>query len=624
MPGLTRALGVLPARLGALRDRRRRRPLLARYEARGGEPKLRILVVTAEVGEGHVAAARALAADLVAERADAEVLICDALVGLGRFLRYLLLDAYRWQLSFAPWIFGLLYRLFSCLPALRGLGRAGLALFGARPLLRLIDRYQPDIVVSTFPAATSVLGYLRRRGRLTVPTCATATDLAGLEFWAHPGIDLHLVMHASCVEPVERVAGGGSARRVRPLVAPAFFEPCSREQARRELALPLDTPVVVVSGGGWGVGDLEGAVEACLQLPTAVVVCLTGRNERLRTQLSEAFAEEARVRILGFTERMSELLAAADALVHSTGGVTCLEALVRGCPIVAYGAPPGHAPRTARVMASLGLLQSVLSPSQLVAALGRAVAQPVTERPQVAPAPSAASLVLAAKPRLSPAPRWRAHVLRPAAAAAMMLALGGWAFLSDDAYPFVARALDLEPISRIATKRPEVCLVIRAPARLVTDVVGVLRRQTAHASFAFAVAPNRRTLRALTVAGDQPLPELGRGALTYWLDTEEELKRDARALGLPNHNFYLAPASGFTAGQHLLGRVIGAAPIVGSARIGPDGRGSARPFQRGDIVVLTLGSQPRSATKALDQLLAGVARQGLTAVSFGKLVASRR
>src|SRR6266511_2429202 len=200
VPGFRRALGVLLARLRVLSDDRRRRPaLLARYEARGGEPKLRIVVVTAEVGEGHAAAARAVAADLVGERADVEVLICDALAGLGRVLRYVLLDAYRWQLRSAPWIFGLLYRLFARVPLFRGLGRAGLALFGARGLLRLIDRYRPDIVVSTFPAATSVLGYLRRRGRLTVPTCATATDLAGLEFWAHRGIDLHLVMHESCV-----------------------------------------------------------------------------------------------------------------------------------------------------------------------------------------------------------------------------------------------------------------------------------------------------------------------------------------------------------------------------------------------------------------------------------------
>ena len=623
MPAFTGGLVFLAGRLRSLHHRRGQgRGLLARYRARAGEPALRVVILTAEVGEGHVAAARVLAAELVCERADVEVLVCDALVGLGRFLRYVLLDAYRGQLRFAPWIFGLLYGLFARFRALRGLGRAGLAFFGARSLLRFVNGCRPDIVVSTFPAATSVLGCLRRRGRLRAPTCATATDLAGLEFWAHPGIDLHLVMHESCLAPVERVAGPGSARRVRPLVAPTFFEARSAERARRRLGLPLGRPVVVVSGGGWGVGDLEGAVEACLRLPAATVVCLTARNELLRRRLALAFADAARVRILGFTAEMSELLAAADAIVHSTGGVTCLEALVRGCPIVAYGAPPGHAPRTARVMASLGLLQTASSPTQLVAALRRALAQPVGERPRLAPAPGAAALVLAAEPRPRAAPLWRPRLARTAAAAAATLLLGGWAFLSDDAYPLVARTLALNPIAHIPTDRPQVGLVLRAPAGLSSSLATTLRQRHAHASFAFTAGPGRQTLQTLMVAGDEPLPELRPGALTNWLDTKDELKHDAHALGLATPLFYLTPASGFTASQYLLGRNIGATPIVGSARIGPPSRGAARTFRRGDIIVLTLGTAAQRDAQALEQLLARLAGQRLVPVSFGEVYAS--
>ncbi len=47
------------------------------------------------------------------------------------------------------------------------------------------------------------------------------------------------------------------------------------------------------------------------------------------------------MRVLGFTDRMPEVLAAADVLVHSTGGVTCLEARAAGTPVVSYGLPVG-------------------------------------------------------------------------------------------------------------------------------------------------------------------------------------------------------------------------------------------------------------------------------------------
>jgi len=89
-----------------------------------------------------------------------------------------------------------------------------------------------DIVISTYPAATSVLGYLRRRGRVQATACATITDLGAVCFWAHPGIDLHLVMHERLVVEVEREAGAGSARVTRPLVARAFFQPACQTASR--------------------------------------------------------------------------------------------------------------------------------------------------------------------------------------------------------------------------------------------------------------------------------------------------------------------------------------------------------------------------------------------------------
>ena len=39
---------------------------------------------------------------------------------------------------------------------------------------------------------------------------------------------------------------------------------------------------------------------------------------------------------------MGDWLAAADALIHSTVGLTVLEAIIRGCPVISYGWGRGH------------------------------------------------------------------------------------------------------------------------------------------------------------------------------------------------------------------------------------------------------------------------------------------
>src|SRR5207244_9835479 len=139
-------------------------------------------------------------------------------------------------------------------------------------------------------------------------------------FWSHRGIDLHLVMHEACVPAVERVAGRDSARVVRPIVAPSFRSTLSGTEAREALGLPPDGKVIVVSGGGWAVGDLEGAARAALAVEGATVLCLSGRDAEIRKRLEKRFTGEPRLIVLGFTERMPELLASADALVDASVG----------------------------------------------------------------------------------------------------------------------------------------------------------------------------------------------------------------------------------------------------------------------------------------------------------------
>src|SRR5436309_9543183 len=84
-------------------------PLERRQDmTRAGRP-IRLLVLTAPVGEGHLAAARVLAEDLVRRNPSAEVTVRDVLAEFPGPLRWFLNDAYRWQLTAAPWLFGLLF-----------------------------------------------------------------------------------------------------------------------------------------------------------------------------------------------------------------------------------------------------------------------------------------------------------------------------------------------------------------------------------------------------------------------------------------------------------------------------------------------------------------------------------
>ena len=355
----------------------------------------RVLVFTASVGEGHDLPARTLADQLRAEAPGTDVRIVDGLAAMGRALVAISEDGPRFFFYRAQWFWDVGYWLVARFPPTRALAKWLVGRIGAPGLLRAIRAFDPDVVVSTFPGSTEVLGALRRRGELRVPAIAAVTDVAALHFWAARGIDVHLVTQPEAIPEVERIAGPGTETVcVHGLTKQEFVEPRDPGEARRSLGLPGSEKVVLVSGGGWGVGDVEGGVETALGLPGVVVVCLCGRNEELRTRLLRRFGAEPRVRVEGFTDRMGDWLAAADALVHSTGGLTVLEAHIRGCPTISYGWGRGHLRAHNEAFRRFGFAEVVTTRAQLAVALARALAARKPQQLSFADLPSAASVVL--------------------------------------------------------------------------------------------------------------------------------------------------------------------------------------------------------------------------------------
>jgi UDP-N-acetylglucosamine:LPS N-acetylglucosamine transferase len=225
---------------------------------------------------------------------------------MGRICSSVARDGSRIAFRWMPRLFDLQYWLITKFAPTRWLTHQLSYALGRRGLLAAIAEHDPDVIVSTYPGVTAVLGMLRQKRRLAVPVHSAITDLAGLRYWVHPGVDLHYVTHPESIEEVESLAGPASVEWLRPPISPEFLMPRTRADARRALDVPPHSRLVLVSGGGWGIGDLESAVRAALSGEDTMVVCITGRNEAARRRLEQRFEEDDRVRVLGFTERMSD------------------------------------------------------------------------------------------------------------------------------------------------------------------------------------------------------------------------------------------------------------------------------------------------------------------------------
>ena len=598
----------------------------------------RVLILSADVGEGHAAAARALARQIEDAPQPAEVTVIDGLAAMGPLLRPVVEDGYRVQLRFLPWTYTVMYWLLEHVAPIRGLTRRTLWLLGSRPLARRIASHDPDVVVSTYPAVTVVLARLRRTGAVSCPTVATITDLTGLFFWAQSGIDTHIVMYDESISAVERIAGPGSAQLVPPLISAEFLSPRCPVQARRELGLPEHGRMVVVSGGGWGVGDIAGAVREFTRVSEVTsIVCLAGHNDPLASKLRAAFADQPVVHVYGFTDRMPDLLAAADALVHSTGGVTCLEAMVAGTPVVSYGLPVGHARLNTRAMADLELVRLANDTDELReqvrASFGSEVTRPDSSPPAGLPAAderspasgaavTAADVVLDAPRRVRPIPAWRLRLVAVASQLALLLVVGAWVMSTDEVTALAFRLLRVHPLAHVDTRQRAVGVVVRVPARDAELVAGELAARGIHVSIADAGrAPGRTDIAMLRSLSDEVLPEVPGSAPVRWLRTRATLHAQARALGLGHNFYYLQPSGGLAVGQLVLARTIGATPVSGALRLNAMGTLPQRPARAGDVVVVAVNGSP-SSVLGLERVVSWLGAYGLGVEPLEKLMRS--
>jgi processive 1,2-diacylglycerol beta-glucosyltransferase len=573
------------------------------------EPIRRVLILSADIGAGHLVAGRALAAELES-RGLQVVVVEDLRSSLGTILRLLIHEGSRVLFAHGRRLYDAYYWLLLRCAPFRAISAASLRRCGGRRLTRLIRRHKPDVIVSTYPGVTVVLGQLRRRRRLDVPVLAVITDFAGMFFWAHRGVDQHLLAWAESAAEVERIARSRNSIHVLAPTDPAFHAPVERQVARARCGLPATGRIAVVSGGGWGVGPMHETVRSVIAAGAERVIAVTGENERARASLRERFRGDARVAVLGYTDRMSDLLAAADVLVHATCGVTCLEAALRGCPTVIYGFGVGHVRHNARRMAELGLVSRARNEADLTR-----IARSIFEAPRVAggsqrpPLPTAAEVVSTARPCVRPLPRWWLAVRRIApAGTALALAL---ALSTTGGYALAARVdADLKPVRHVAVSRPEVALVARPPAAGVESLLDRLAADHLAVTVALTEAPNGVVADEARSAGVEIVPALQGGQRLHWFATPDRIEDLRETVGARGHGPYVAPSHGFTLGQYLLGRTAHAYPVQPLRE--PVGR-----IHRGDIVQV-------GNWASIHRVCAALARRGMGVTTLSSLLAGQR
>jgi processive 1,2-diacylglycerol beta-glucosyltransferase len=300
-------------------------------------PPQRILIASASIGGGHVAAARALESALV--RRGVEVSHVDMLdyttLPFRRLYKQTYFDLVRTAPDLVDWLGKRLDRLPSERKSRQQRVRARLTRLVSYRFPRLLEEVKPDVIVHTHFLPPEILSTLGTR--LQAPQVEVITDFAAHSLWLQPNLKRYFV--ASDEVKVHLVSAGVDEQRVVVSgipIDPRFEALEPKHVARAELALPEGRDTLLVMAGGLDKKMLLGVVRQLKDFRwplTAAVLC--GRSEQFVSAVQHELEEYqglVHFRVVGLTREVPRYMAAADLVLGKPGGLTSSEALAAGLP----------------------------------------------------------------------------------------------------------------------------------------------------------------------------------------------------------------------------------------------------------------------------------------------------
>jgi len=341
---------------------------------------MKVLILSTGTGEGHNSAGKAVLEQfrkrgIPCEMADVLGFASERAASYGKRI-------YVWSTVKATKVFKGAYKAGRAITSSRRKSPVyyANALYAEKLYHYIVDNGYDTIVMPHLFPAEALTYMLRKHGcRPDIRTYFVGTDYTCIPFTEETEADYYFIAHEELTE--EYVKKGIAPEKLVPTGIPVsdrFRSLPSREEARESLGMNPEGHCILVMTGSMGYGKIENLVRALVSRMDGGdnVYILGGSNEKLKARLREAYREDPRVRVLDYTDRTAEYLAAADLLFTKPGGLTSTEAAVAGIPLAHTRPIPGCEDCNQAFYNAHGMSLSADSEEKLVEAAMELLSQP--------------------------------------------------------------------------------------------------------------------------------------------------------------------------------------------------------------------------------------------------------
>lgn len=327
----------------------------------------KVLIMSASTGGGHNRAARAIKEELESRtigNMSIECEIVDSLKLVNNTMDKVISRGYEKSALYTPKAYGSVYRFSETTIASKNEFKTNpLTSLMARKFKHLLNESTPDLIIGTHPFPMIALSTLKKNNNIhslsrsesfykstkvdIPPMISVLTDYTTHSTWIQNEIDYYIVGHEYVKELL--VYEGVDSEKVKAFGIPvekSFLSHRDRETVLTELGLSPEKLTVLLMGGSFGAGNIKETLEDLISIDRDFqILVITGRNEHLKDKLSkmlDSTIHNKNICLLGYTNKMNDILASIDVLISKPGGLTTTEALLNDVPMIVPYFIPGQ------------------------------------------------------------------------------------------------------------------------------------------------------------------------------------------------------------------------------------------------------------------------------------------
>lgn len=347
---------------------------------------MRVLILSASTGGGHMRTSAAMKKHIEANRPHDVVRVVDTLEEIGHLYNKTVSDGYEMIAKTAPYFYGAVYNGTNKDSKVTTLASKAQKLL-ARRLLPLMIEFRPDVLICVHAFCVEMASALKMKYKMNIPVISLITDFAPHILYVQEGVDKYVVSNEEMVTALE---GFGVDRKDVQIsgipIDPVFYNKQSKQELMKKMGLNPQLQTILLMAGSFGVRDIFKIYRDIVETHTDFqLIVVTGKNKRLFDEFDamldksyeendetlksgkydeyseDNFIEDDTIienresnkfyagrhgikptKLLYFVDNINEYMYVADLIVTKPGGLTVSEAIASTLPMAIFKAYPGQ------------------------------------------------------------------------------------------------------------------------------------------------------------------------------------------------------------------------------------------------------------------------------------------